>query len=189
MEERYFEDGAAFRRWLAKHHDSEEVLWVGYHKRATGRASMTWNESVDEALCYGWIDGLRQSVDDERYRIRFTPRKPRSIWSAKNIARVEELVEEGRMKPPGLAAFERRREHRSRRYSFEQGEIELPAEYRKKLRANREAWAFYTAQPPGYHRQTTWWIISAKRATTRERRLARLIEDSANGVRIKELRR
>lgn len=185
----YFADPAAFRRWLKAHHARADEQWVGYHKRGTGVPSMTWPESVDEALCYGWIDGLRRSVDDARYRIRFTPRRPKSVWSTKNIARVKELIEEGRMRPAGLAAWKRREEDRSRRYSFEQGKVALPMEFLKLLKSDAKAWSFFSKQPPGYRKQATWWVISAKREETRKRRLATLIDDSAAGVRIAPLRR
>ncbi len=188
MEPTYFDGPAAFRRWLTKHHDSADELWVGYHKKATGKPSMTWPESVDEALCFGWIDGIRKSVDGDRYKIRFTPRRPGSIWSAKNIGSAERLIEDGRMKPAGLAAFKKRKEDRSRRYSFEQGRVELPEDYEKQFRARKRAWQFFSSQPPGYRKTATLWILSAKREETRARRLATLIEDSAAGLRIAPLR-
>jgi uncharacterized protein YdeI (YjbR/CyaY-like superfamily) len=185
----FFPSAAAFGKWLEKHHASAEVLWVGFHRKATGRPSLTWNESVDEALRFGWIDGVRKSVDDGAYTIRFTARKPGSIWSAKNIKRMNELIAAGVVAPAGLAAFERRTEERSRRYSFEQDAVGLPADVEEQFRANRKAWAFWEAQPPGYRKTATWWMISAKRADTRQRRLETLIADCASGERIKELRR
>lgn len=185
----FFASTDAFRAWLEANHDTTQELWVGYHKRATGKPSMTWNESVDEALCFGWIDGIRKSVDANRYTIRFTPRKKKSVWSDKNIQRMKELIELGRVMPAGLAAFERREEDLTRRYSFEQGAIELPPEYVKQMKANRRAWTFFQAQPPSYRRMTTWWIISAKREDTRGRRLATLIMHSAKGERIPPLQR
>jgi uncharacterized protein YdeI (YjbR/CyaY-like superfamily) len=160
-------------------------LWVGFHKKHTGAPSITWPESVDEALCFGWIDGIRKTLDDGRYVIRFTPRKPNSTWSAVNIARAKELVRLGRMSPAGLRAFEKRTPEKSAIYSYEQRRTAaLNAADRKTFRANPEAWTFFRAQPAGYQRLLTYWIISAKRDETRAKRLARLIADSAAGRRI-----
>lgn len=186
----YFPSADAFRAWLAEHHADRDELLVGFHKQGTGRPSMTWPESVEAALAYGWIDGIRRRVDDRRYTIRFTKRRPRSIWSAKNIATAKALVASGRMTPAGLAAFEARDEQRSRVYSFEreQAATLAPAEERR-FRANKKAWAFFSALPPGYRRTAYHWVISAKRAETRARRLALLIADSAAGLRIAPLRR
>lgn len=185
----FFETPHDFRRWLEANHDARNELWVGYHKKATGKPSITWEESVDEALCYGWIDGLRRSIDAESYMNRFTPRRKGSHWSRVNLGRVEALIAEGRMQPPGLAAYEARDPEKSGRYSFERDEARLSAEQEKAFRARPEAWAFWTAQPAGYRRQTASWVVSAKREETRARRLATLIEDSANRLRIKQLRR
>jgi len=175
----YFASPEEFRRWLEAHHATEGELWVGFHKRASGVPSPTWPESVDEALCFGWIDGVRRSVDAARYAIRFTPRRPRSIWSAVNLARARELVAAGRMQPAGLAAFEGRDEERTRRYSYERREAQLGAEDEERFRAAPGAWEFYLAQPPWYRRTTAWWVTSAKREATRRQRLERLIADSA----------
>lgn len=185
----FFPTPADFRRWLEQNHESARELRVGFHKKETGRPSMTWAESVDEALCFGWIDGIRRSVGDASYEIRFTPRKPKSIWSAKNIRRVQELTEQRRMMPAGLAAFERREENRSRQYSFEQADAALGPEYERAFRANRKAWAFFQSQPPYYRRTAAWWVISAKREETRARRLELLIRDSEAGERIGPMRR
>ena len=190
MDAIYFPSADAFRAWLAEHHADRDELLVGFHKQGTGRPSMTWPESVEAALAYGWIDGIRRRVDDGRYTIRFTKRRPGSVWSAKNIATAKALVASGRMTPAGLAAFEARDEQRSRVYSFEreQAATLAPAEERR-FRANKKAWAFFSAQPPGYRRTAYHWVISAKRAETRARRLALLIADSAAGLRIAPLRR
>lgn len=185
----YFSSPAQWRQWLEEHHAEETEVVVGFYKKATGRQGMTWSESVDEALCFGWIDGIGRRVDDERNTIRFTPRKPRSHWSAVNIAKVETLIAEGRMTPAGLAAYEARREDNSRTYSFEQGEVGLPAEMEAKVRGNEAAWAYWQSRPPGYRRTATWWVISAKRPETRERRLATLIDDCVHERLIKPLRR
>jgi uncharacterized protein YdeI (YjbR/CyaY-like superfamily) len=186
---RFFATPAAFRRWLAKNHASATELWVGFHKKGTGRRSMTWPQSVDQALCFGWIDGLRKSVDEDSYMIRFTPRTSGSIWSAINIGRAQALTEEGLMQPAGSRAFLARDDAKSRRYSFEQENVAFDDAQTKLFRANREAWTFFAAQPPSYRRTATWWVVSARQAATRERRLATLIADSEAGLRIKELRR
>lgn len=181
---RYFGSAAEFREWLAEHHASASEVLVGFYKRAAHPDAMSWPESVDEALCYGWIDGVRKRVDDERYTIRFTPRKPRSIWSAVNLRKVEQLIAEGRMTPAGLRAYETRDTARAKQYSFEQDEVELGAEREALFRRNRKAWSFFSAQAPSYRRVATWWVISAKQEPTRERRLAKLIEHSAAGERV-----
>lgn len=186
----FFETPADFRAWLEEHHDSVEVLWVGYYKKDSGRASITWPESVDQALCFGWIDGLRKSIDDVSYKIRFTPRRPDSNWSANNISRVEELLENGDMHAAGIAAYERRRGEKSRVYSYEQKKkAALEPEAEERFRAHAAAWEFFRSQPPGYRRTAIFWVVSAKRKDTRGRRLDQLIEDSANGLRIRPLRR
>lgn len=178
-----------FREWLKAHHAERDVLWVGFWKKATGRASMTWEESVDVALCFGWIDGIRKRVDDEAYTIRFTPRREGSTWSRRNIERYEALAGKGLIAPPGEAAYTRRTDENSGVYSFEQDETpELSEEFRKRLRANADAWTDWEARPPGYRRTAAHWVMSAKRKSTRERRLAQLIEDSAAGRKIKPLR-
>ena len=190
MEPTFFATPADFRRWLeANHADCTELL-VGFHKKGSGRPSITWPESVDEALCFGWIDGIRRRIDDDSYSIRFTPRKPRSIWSAVNTRRAGELIEEGLMTPAGHAAFARRDEERSGVYSFERREAaKLDDEQERRFRAAEGAWEWFQTQPPSYRRAALHWVVSAKRAETRERRLATLIEDSANGRTIKPLTR
>ena len=180
----YFESPAAFRAWLEKHHSTEKELLVGFHKKGTGVPSMTWPESVDEALCFGWIDGVRRRVDDARYTIRFTPRRKGSIWSRINIARVRELIGEGRMTPAGTTAFEARDEKRTAVYAYENRPQALAAPYEKELRRNAKAWAFFTALPPAFRRLMAFYVMSAKQEETRRRRLARLIEASAAGRRL-----
>ncbi len=181
----FFETPAEWRAWLEKNHARVTELLVGFHKRDSGKPSITWPESVDEALCFGWIDGLRKRVDETSYTIRFTPRKARSTWSAVNIRRVAELKREGRMHAAGIAAFERRSEARSAIYSYEQRKTAaLDAASARRFRANAKAWKFYEAQPPGYRRMMAWWVISAKKDATRARRLASLIDISARGQRI-----
>src|SRR5216110_1685929 len=163
MKIKYFKSAHDFRRWLEKNHAITQELWVGYHKKSSRQPSITWPESVDEALCFGWIDGVRKSVDGTSYKIRFSPRKPGSVWSKINIARVAELTRLRRMRPPGQAAFARRSEARSGTYSYERrAEIELPAAYTSALRANQAAWAYFQKRPPSYRRAVVHWVMSAK---------------------------
>ena len=185
----FFPTPADFRAWLKQNHKKESVLWVGYYKKATGKLSVTWEETVDEALCYGWIDGIRRSVDDESYVVRFTPRKCKSVWSRRNIERVEALKTEGRMRKAGLDAYAHKDVHAESGYAVGERPQALPGQMIAEFKKYREAWAFYESQPSGYHKQTTAWVTSAKREETRRRRLATLIDDSANGLRIKQLRR
>jgi uncharacterized protein YdeI (YjbR/CyaY-like superfamily) len=186
----FFDSPAAFRRWLEKHHATSQELYVGYYKKHTGKPSLTWPQSVDEALCFGWIDGIRRSWDEEGYLIRFTPRRKQSIWSKINLKRVLELIEEGRMAPAGLAVYQARNPEKTSKYSFEQRETaKLPPSLEKQLRANRKAWAFFQAQPPGYRRLISFYVVSAKQDETRQRRLERLIEDSAAGRRVGQFER
>jgi uncharacterized protein YdeI (YjbR/CyaY-like superfamily) len=185
MEVTFFDSPAAFRAWLDEHHETAKELWVGFYKKSSGRPSITWPESVDEALCFGWIDGIRKSVDDTSYTIRFTPRKPRSNWSAVNIARVADLTRLGRMRPAGRTAFEQRVAEKPGVYSYEQRHtVQLDDALEQPFRANQPAWDFFQAQPAGYRQMAIWWVVSAKREATRLKRLATLIEDSAQGRRI-----
>jgi uncharacterized protein YdeI (YjbR/CyaY-like superfamily) len=184
MEPIFFATPIEWRAWLEKNHASETEVFVGFHRKATGLPTMTWSEAVDQALCFGWIDGVRRSIDETSYYNRFTPRRPKSNWSAVNIKKVEQLTKQGLMHPAGLAAFEKRSEERSNSYSYERAKAKLSASYEKRFRAHKGAWAFWESQPPGYRRTATWWVASAKREETRERRLATLIEDSAKGRRI-----
>jgi uncharacterized protein YdeI (YjbR/CyaY-like superfamily) len=182
---RFFATPAAFRAWLAAHHDRESELVVGFYKKGSGKPSITWPESVDEALCYGWIDGVRRSLGEESYTIRFTPRKSRSIWSNVNIAKVQALLAAGRMMPAGMAAWERRDSAKSGIYSFERLEAAaFDAEAERRFSGNRAAWKYFQAQPPGYRRLATHYVVSAKRPETRERRLIALIEHSARSERL-----
>ena len=179
---RYFASTAQFRRWLDRHHSDTKVLWVGYHKRATARPSLTWSESVDVALCYGWIDGVRRPVDEERYAIRFTPRSSKSNWSKVNLAKAKQLMASGQMHPAGLAAYQGRDPSRTYRYLYEQKERPgLAPRYLAELRKDPKAWAFYKAQAPWYQRISGLYVMSAVKEETRQRRLARLIKDCAAG--------
>lgn len=189
MQPQFFADPEALRAWFAENAGGGE-LHLGYWKKGTGRPSVSWPESVDQALCVGWIDGVRRRLDEDSYVIRFTPRKAGSTWSTVNTARVAELTAEGRMQPAGLAAFERRRLDRSGTYSHEQQEApELSAAQLAVLRSTPGAWEFFAAQPPSYRRMAVWWVVSAKRDQTRERRLAQLAADSATGRRLGQLSR
>ena len=178
MEPVFFATPAAFRAWLEANHDTAAELWVGFHKKGSGLPSITWPEAVDEALCVGWIDGIRRRVDGASYAIRFTPRRPRSTWSAVNLGRVAELTREGRMRPAGLAAFEAR----AGTYPYEQrGEAALDEQAEARFRARPEAWDFFRSRAPSYRKMMAWWVVSAKREETRRRRLDTLIEESAAG--------
>ena len=190
MNPTYFASPEEFRAWLEENHATEREVFVGYHKKATGIPSMVWSEAVDEALCYGWIDGIVRRVDDQRHVQRFTPRKPSSTWSAINIAKVAKLRAEGRMRPAGEAAFARRSEDKSAIYSYEQRENgKLEAEQEARFRANAPAWEYFQSRPPWYRKVALYWVVSAKRAETRERRLGQLIADSAAGRDLKQFLR
>lgn len=185
MNPKFFSTSGAFRKWLAANHRQSKELWVGFYKKSSGNPSITWPESVDEALCFGWIDGLRKSIDDQSYMIRFSARKPGSVWSAINIRNVARLIEEQKMSPAGLEAFARRKENRSGIYSYEQRSPDLEEKYARKFKENKSAWKFFQAQPAGYRRTVIWWIVSAKQEETRMRRLERLIEISAKKERLR----
>lgn len=184
----FFASPQEFYKWLDKNHDKETELWVGYWKTHTKKPTMTWSESVDQALCFGWIDGIRKSIDEDSYMMRFTPRKPTSIWSKINIEKVAGLTEKGLMRPAGLAAFEKRKDNKSKVYSFEQDHIAFTKEQEKKFKSNKKAWEFFQSQPPSYRKPATWYVVSAKQDATKEKRLNELISDSENGLRIKQLR-
>jgi uncharacterized protein YdeI (YjbR/CyaY-like superfamily) len=180
----FFRTARAFERWLATNHRKETLLLVGFYTVASGKASIRFPEALDAALSYGWIDGLRKRLDPEIYTVRFTPRKKDSYWSAVNTKRAKQLIEEKRMKPAGLAAFKARDEEKTRRYSYERDNAALDAASLRALKADRKAYAFFEALPPGMKRAVTHWIASAKREETRQRRVAHLIERSRAGKRI-----
>ena len=187
-EPNFFATPETFRRWLENHHETERELLVGFHKTSSGKPSITWPQSVDEALCFGWIDGVRRRIDDESYSIRFTPRKPTSIWSAVNIKRMGELIATSRVRPAGLAAFGRRSEKKSAVYAYEQrGEVALDPAFEGELRRDKAAWRYLQGEAPWYRRLTTYWVMSAKREETRRKRLAELIAASVAGRRIKQV--
>ena len=186
----FFATPADFRDWLEQHHATQTEAFVGFYKRESGRPSITWPESVDCALSYGWIDGVRNSIDAISYRIRFTPRKPTSTWSAINVRRVAELTKLGLMRPPGAKAFEARKGDKTGIYAYEQRKsAKLPPAFEKQFRANKKAWDHFRAQPPWYQRTATYRVTSAKQEETRQKRLDQLIQDSAAGRTIKELTR
>jgi uncharacterized protein YdeI (YjbR/CyaY-like superfamily) len=190
MEPIFFKSPKEFYDWLEEHHETESEVYVGMHKKHTGKRAMSWSEAVDQALCFGWIDGRANGIDEDRYMQRFTPRRPGSNWSKINVEKVARLKDAGLMRPAGLAAFERRTDERTGVYSFEGAEdAALPPEYEQRLRADPAAADYFDRKPPWYRRTAAHWVLSAKREETRERRLSQLIEDSANGVDIKPLRR
>ena len=188
MQPTFFATAAGFRRWLKRHGSSATELWVGYHKKNSGRPGLTWSESVDEALCFGWIDGVRRSVDEHSYTNRFTPRRRGSNWSEINITRAKQLIRDGRMQPAGLRAFKSRDEKKARALSDMRKNARLTRDEEADLRANPKARAFFEAQPPGYRRLAAWFVASAKRADTRARRLKTLIALSARGRRLEPMR-
>jgi uncharacterized protein YdeI (YjbR/CyaY-like superfamily) len=183
---KFFKSSSHFRRWLEANHGTAQELWVGFYKKDSGNPTITWPESVDEALCFGWIDGVRKSIDEVSYKIRFSPRKATSTWSVVNIKRADELAAQGLMSPAGKKAFDQRKENRSGIYSYEQRTVELPDPYRTKLKANKAAWEFFEAQPPSYRKVVCWWIVSAKKEETSFRRLDRLIKFSVQRQRLPE---
>jgi uncharacterized protein YdeI (YjbR/CyaY-like superfamily) len=184
LKPKFFRTPADFHRWLEKNHTTAAELWVGFHKKDSGKASITWPESVDEALCFGWIDGIRKRVDEISYQIRFSPRRHGSIWSAINIKRAKELAKQRRMHLAGLKAFAARIENKSGIYSYEQRNTDLPEAYARLLKKKKAAWDFFQIQPPSYRRMIGWWIVSARKNETRMARLAKLISESAKGKRL-----
>jgi uncharacterized protein YdeI (YjbR/CyaY-like superfamily) len=189
MDVKFFQLSSDLRHWLEEHHDRTTELWVGFYRKDSGKAGITYAEALDEALCFGWIDGVRKRLDDDSYTNRFTPRKPRSNWSEVNIKRAAELIRLGLMQPAGLKAFEARDEARSTQYSYEERTRGLDAAYEQRFRANPRAWDFFQVQPPSYRKTAGWWVMSAKREETRLKRLATLIDDSEQGRWIALLRR
>lgn len=190
MRPRFFATPSDFRKWLERNHDKRTELYVGFHKKSSGKPSITWPEAVDQALCFGWIDGVRKAIDEVSYTIRFTPRKPRSNWSAVNVKKVEELSQLGLMHPAGFEAYERRSADRTAIYSYEQRKTAgLDADQKRQFRANKDAWSFFQEQPSSYRQTAIYWVVSAKKEETRQRRLAKLIEDSEGNRRIAQLAR
>ena len=189
MDVRFFASAADLRAWLEEHHATEKELWVGFYKKGSGKTGVTYPEAVDQALCFGWIDGIRKGVDDISYTNRFTPRKRGSNWSSVNTKRVGELAELGLMHPAGQKVFDERDREKADQYSYEARSRPLAEHYEAQFHANPGAWAFFQDQPPSYRTAATWWVMSAKQEATRLKRLATLIDDSANGRRIAMLAR
>jgi uncharacterized protein YdeI (YjbR/CyaY-like superfamily) len=187
MKPTFFKTQKDFRNWLVKNHDKQTELWVGYYKKNSGKLSIDWPQSVDQALCFGWIDGIRKSINNKSYKIRFTPRNPRSTWSAVNIKRVGELKKLGLMHPAGLKSFNNRKEDKSALYAYENRHKGLEPIYEKKISSNKKAWEFFQSQPHWYRHTSGYWVMSAKKEETRQKRLAKLIEDSENERRISQL--
>ena len=187
---RFFPTPASWRSWLSQHHATATELWVGFYRKDSGKPSITWPESVAGALCFGWIDGVRKRIDETSYKMRFTPRKARSNWSRVNLAMAEELIAAGLMTPAGTKAYEARLPERSGIYAYENRKnAALSPADEKRFRADKAAWKFFQSCPPGYRSTVTWWIVSAKKEETRQRRLATLIADSAAGRTIRQLTR
>jgi len=181
---RFFRTGDEFRRWLEKNHSKNDELWIGFYKKDSGKGGITYAQALDEALCYGWIDGIRKTLDEDSFTTRFTPRKPKSIWSNVNIRNVTRLTKEGRMQPAGIAAYEKRDDRRTGIYAFERTIPELDPAMLKQFKRDRAAWKYFEAQPPYYRRLASWWVISAKRDETRAKRLEQLIKVSARNGRL-----
>ncbi|MEM7453184.1 MAG: YdeI/OmpD-associated family protein [Planctomycetota bacterium] len=178
----FFSTPDKLNAWFRKYGNTRDELICGYYKKATGKPSVTWEESVDEALCFGWIDGIRRRIDEEAYQIRFTPRRPRSIWSRRNLERVKVLLKEKRMQADGIAAYQRRKEDNSEVYAYEQGELKLPPQYEQKIKKSRKAWAYFQSLARSYKKPSINWVISAKKEETRLRRLEQLIACCADEV-------
>lgn len=184
MDAIFFESPAELHKWLAENHDKASELLVGFYKKNANKKGITYAEMLDDALSFGWIDGVRKTIDETRWTIRLTPRKPGSNWSKVNIKRANELIELGRMQPPGLEAFNARDQKKTDLYSYERDHAQLAGEYEVRFRANEKAWEFFQAQPPTYRKAAAWWVISAKQEATRLKRLATLIEVSEHGRRL-----
>lgn len=185
MEPQFFDKHSKLRKWLAKNHQTKTELLVGFYKIGSGKPSMSWPESVDEALCFGWIDGVRKSIDDKSYSIRFTPRKSTSIWSAINIKKMDELIKKDLMQPAGLVAFQHRKEEKSRVYIHENEARKLSEDFEKKFKTNKKAWDFFSTQAPSYQKLIIGWIISAKQEATQLSRLKKAITESENLTRLR----
>lgn len=181
---KFFKSPTELRKWFKKNHSVKDELWVGYYKKDSGKPSITWPQSVDEALCFGWIDGIRKSINGVSYKIRFTPRRTKSVWSTINIKRVGELKKLGLMQTAGLKAFDARKDNRSEIYSYEQRQAELIDPYKKIIKKNKQAWEFFNTQSPYYKKTISWWIASAKKEVTRLKRLEKLIQYSAQKKKI-----
>lgn len=180
----FFSSAEEFRNWLKENHAVKQEIWAGYYKAATGKPTMNWSDSVDQALCFGWIDGIRKSIDSERYCMRFTPRKPDSNWSTVNIKKVEELLAKGLMAPSGIIAFEKRRPDKSGVYSFEREAAVFSEDFKNKFISNEKAWTYFTKAAPSYRKTATFWVVTAKQEATKLNRLMKLIEACEEGRRL-----
>ena len=183
----FFKNQEEFKDWLEEHHAEAIEIWVGYFGISTGRASLTWSASVDAALCFGWIDGIRKTIDKQSYKIRFTPRKVNSVWSAVNVKKVKALIQLGKMRPEGIHVFNNRTDAQG--YSSEQRNVELAKEYEEQIKANQTAWLFFTNLSPSYKRDSIWWVMSAKKEETRLRRLGMLIASSEEGLKFQHCKK
>lgn len=189
MSVKFFKNQVQLRKWFEKNHEKLSEQWIGYYKKTTKIPSITWDESVEEAICFGWIDGLRKSIDEKAYKIRFTPRKPNSNWSLKNMKTIEYLIKEKKMKAAGMAIFEKRKEAKTGVYAFEQREaVKLSKEFESIFKASKNAWTFFNNQAPSYQKTALYWVTSAKQEKTRIKRLNDLIEASGAGLRAKPFR-
>jgi uncharacterized protein YdeI (YjbR/CyaY-like superfamily) len=186
---KYFKTEEDLRKWYMKNHSKLTEQWIGYYKKTSGKPSITYSQAVDQALCFGWIDGIAKGIDENQYCQRFTPRRKNSIWSAVNLKKVDELTKKKLMMPAGMKTYNGRNKNRTNMYSFEQEKHELPSQYEKKFKANKKAWANFQLMAPSYRKPAIWWVISAKQEETQLRRLATLIEDSENGRKIKQMKR
>lgn len=183
----FFKNQSELRKWFEKNHLSEQELILGYYKKGTRKETVSWSESVDQALCFGWIDSVRKSIDAESYQIRFTPRKSNSIWSNVNINKIKYLTEKELMHSTGIEAFNKRKEHKSGIYAFENKEQQLNETFEKHFKANKKAWDFFNKQPPGYKKLALHYVMTAKMETTRKKRFHDLVSDSEAGLRMKQL--
>lgn len=188
LKPKFFKTREDLRKWFIINHKEKDELVIGFYKKTTGKKTVTPDEAVDEALCFGWIDGIRHRIDDDRFQNRYTPRRPNSNWSQVNIKKVKKLIKEGLMQPAGMDEYKRVTVKRTNNYSFEQENIQLPPEYEKKFKSKKKAWEFFQSQSPSYRKQAYWYVLSAKQEVTRARRLDTLIKDSEDGLRIKQLR-
>jgi uncharacterized protein YdeI (YjbR/CyaY-like superfamily) len=187
MKPTFFKDQNELRKWFEKNHDKEKEIWVGFYKKDSGKANFTWSQSVNQALCFGWIDGLRKSIDEDSYMIRFTPRNPKSNWSAINIKKINELTKLGLMHPAGVEEFKKRESKRSEVYSFEQNKVKLSKKYELKFKSNKKAWEFFKSLPPSTKKPSIWWVMSAKKEETQLKRLDILIKSSEKREKIPPL--
>ena len=188
MKPTFFKNQKELRKWFENNHDKGKEIWIGFYKKDSGKANFTWSQSVDQALCFGWIDGIRKSIDEVSYMIRFTPRNPKSNWSSVNIKKINELTKLGLMHRAGIEVFKKREEKRSKIYSFEQNKVKLNKKYELKFKSSKNAWEFFQSLPPSTKKPSIWWVMSAKREETQIKRLDTLIKSSEEKTVIPQLR-